>query len=78
MIEESKWLKSQGYKINDPGLTGLGTKHCFQFLDGNLTQDQLFNLIYLDTIHYAKRQMTWFKKDTRIKWIEVGLKIGRF
>ncbi len=69
ILEESRWLKSHGYTLRDPGLSGLGYKHCFQFLEKNITKEKLFDLIYLDTVHYAKRQMTWFKKDPRINWL---------
>jgi len=71
MIEETKWLLQHNYQASDPGLNSLGYKHCFQYLERKISEDELFNQIYLDTLHYAKRQMTWFKKNQKIEWLSI-------
>jgi len=49
-------------------LQTVGYKELFNFFDGNCTLQQAVEQIKLNTRHYAKRQMTWFKKDTAINW----------
>lgn len=47
---------------------GLGYFWISQFLQNKLPEDQLFEKVYASEKDYAKRQMTWFKKDQRIVW----------
>lgn len=72
MIEETKNLLSSGYAENCPGLQSLGYKYVIQYLKNNITRDEMHKLIFRDTCHYIKRQMTWFRKDNRIKWIDMS------
>ena len=51
-------------------LRTLGYNEMFQYLDGSYSIDECVRLIKINTRHYAKRQLTWFRKDTQIKWIE--------
>lgn len=54
-----------------PALQTVGYKEVFSFLDGTLTQEAAIQQIKIHTRQYAKRQMTWFKKDAEIKWINM-------
>jgi len=47
----------------------IGIKEIKSYLDGDLTLDQAKALIKKNTRNYAKRQMTWFKKDKRVEWV---------
>ena len=58
-IEEVKQLKDKGYNIDL--IKEIGYKDINNYLDNNITYDELLNKIKQDTRHYAKRQITWFK-----------------
>ena len=57
-------------KKNLNALNTVGYKEIFNFFNGNYTKEEAINLIKRNTKKYAKRQMTWFKKDTSYQWIE--------
>jgi tRNA dimethylallyltransferase len=69
MIEETKDLLESGYSPKSPALQSLGYKHITKYLNNNIQYDLMRQLIIRDTRHYAKRQLTWFRRDTRINWI---------
>lgn len=76
MIEEISTLKEKGfhYKTHN-SLNTVGAKEVFDFLDDLITYDKMTELIKQNSRRYAKRQMTWFRKDENIKWIEQDLEI---
>jgi tRNA dimethylallyltransferase len=49
-------------------LQTVGYKELFEYIDGNITIDEAIRSIKRNTRHYAKRQLTWFAKDQKIKW----------
>lgn len=51
-------------------LQTVGYKELFRYLNGQSSLDEAVHLIKQNTRHYAKRQMTWFKKDSSIQWID--------
>ncbi len=53
-------------------LQTVGYKELFSFFDGTCTLGQAIEQIKLDTRHYAKRQLTWFKKDGTINWMDAA------
>ena len=57
-------------KKNLNALNTVGYKEIFNFFNGNYTKKEAINLIKRNTKKYAKRQMTWFKKDKSYQWIE--------
>lgn len=50
-------------------LQTVGYKELFDYFNGNISKQQAIEKIKISTRQYAKRQMTWFKKDTEIKWL---------
>ncbi len=54
-------------------LQTVGYKELFEYFDENATLSQSIDLIKQHTRHYAKRQLTWFKKDTETHWIDARL-----
>jgi tRNA dimethylallyltransferase len=50
-------------------LNTVGYKELFDHLDGNTTLEEAVQLIQLHTAQFAKRQMTWFRKDTTVEWM---------
>ena len=57
-------------KKNLNALNTVGYKEIFNFFNGNYSREEAINLIKRNTKKYAKRQMTWFKRDTSYQWIE--------
>lgn len=69
MINETKKVIEMGYPKNSPGLQGLGYKHIVHHLEKKIPIKEIIEIFQQDTRRYAKRQMTWFKRDKRIKWL---------
>jgi tRNA dimethylallyltransferase len=53
-------------------LQTVGYKELFEYLDGKISVQKAIEQIRTNTRHYAKRQMTWFKKDEEMKWFASG------
>lgn len=53
-------------------LNTVGYKEMFSYFRGEITRDEAIRLIQQNSRHYAKRQMTWFRKDTDIHWIDAS------
>jgi len=71
-IEEVKMLRDMDYKEDLNSMQGLGYKQINKHLNGVYTKEKATDLIKIDTRHYAKRQMTWFKnKIKNIEWIDL-------
>lgn len=69
LIEETKRLLEMGYDKNLPSMTSLGYKEIIKYLDGELTLEEASELLKKNTRNYAKRQITWFKRDKNIIWL---------
>lgn len=70
LIDEVKGLIEKGYKKEMISMQGIGYKEIIEYLNGETTLDEAIDKIKLGTRHYAKRQMTWFRRDERINWID--------
>jgi len=69
-IDEVKSLIEGGYTKNDPGMQSHGYREIMDAIEsGSIDRDQLAETIAAKTRQYAKRQMTWWKGDSRIRWI---------
>lgn len=69
LIDEVKRLLEMGYDKNLPSMQGIGYKEIIMYLEDLISLDEAINIIKKGTRNYAKRQLTWFKRDNRIKWI---------
>ncbi|MCJ7458296.1 MAG: tRNA (adenosine(37)-N6)-dimethylallyltransferase MiaA [candidate division Zixibacteria bacterium] len=69
LVDEVKNLKVEGYDLRFAPLKTFGYKEIFHYLDGKISLDEAVQNIKLETRHYAKRQITWFKKEEGIFWI---------
>ena len=67
LIEEASSL--QPYQDLN-ALQTVGYSELFDYFNGKITKEKAIELIKQNTRHYAKRQMTWFKKDDSINWLE--------
>lgn len=68
LIEEVKWLM-QNYKISSTAMQGIDYKEVIEYLNVDITFEEMVEKLKIETRHYAKRQLTWFRRDNRIKWV---------
>ncbi len=71
LIREVKRLLTRGYSKRLNSLQGLGYRQAIEFLEGKYDRERMKYLIKRDTRRYAKRQLTWWRKDGRIHWIKM-------
>ncbi|MFA6354133.1 MAG: tRNA (adenosine(37)-N6)-dimethylallyltransferase MiaA [Candidatus Paceibacterota bacterium] len=69
LVEETKKIV-QKYRKGIKALNTIGYKEVIDFLEGKISKEEAKEKIKMNTWHYAKRQMTWFKKDKKINWID--------
>ena len=65
---EVKKLLDMGYAPEIPSMTSLGYREMVQYLHGEISLDKAIELIKRNTRQYAKRQMTWFRRDREVIW----------
>lgn len=69
LIEEVKEILKKHEKF-PTAMQGLGYKEVVSFLAGKMTQEEMMEKIKMETRRYAKRQMTWFRKNKQTIWLE--------
>lgn len=69
LLDEVKKLVSKKYHWDLPSMSGIGYRQFKDYLEGKTTLEQSVELLKKDTKHYAKRQLTWFRRDKEIKWV---------
>ena len=67
LVQEVKDLVSN-YNISKTALQGLGYKEVVEYLNGQLTYEEMVEKIKQESRRYAKRQITWFRREKSIKW----------
>lgn len=70
LIDEVKFLKEKGYTKDLVSMQGLGYKEILDYLDGSSTLDEAIYILKRDTRHFAKRQLTWFRREKVTTWID--------
>ena len=70
-IDETKAVIAKGSRDWLYGLPAIGYRHIIDFLEGKHPRERMIELIQTDTRHYAKRQMTWFRKMKAVEWAAV-------
>lgn len=70
LIEEVKRLKERGCTKQMVSMQGLGYKEIFAYLEGDCSLEEAVYVIKRDTRHFAKRQLTWFKRERDVIWIQ--------
>ncbi|MGE4272885.1 MAG: tRNA (adenosine(37)-N6)-dimethylallyltransferase MiaA [Desulfitobacterium sp.] len=68
LIEETHSLLKEGYSPRLKPLQSIGYRHALLYLYGKVTQQEMLRIFQRDTRHFAKRQLTWFRRDPRIIW----------
>lgn len=69
LVEEVRRLKDMGYTRDMVSMQGLGYKEILDVLDGVYPLEEGIRIIKRDTRHFAKRQLTWFKREREVEWI---------
>lgn len=69
LVEEVQGLKDRGFNKQMVSMQGLGYKEILDYLDGNLTLEEAVYILKRDTRHFAKRQLTWFRREPEVSWI---------
>ena len=69
LIEEVQNLKNMGYDRSYVSMQALGYKEILSFLDGEITLEEAIYILKRDTRHFAKRQLTWFKREKEVIWV---------
>ena len=68
LIKEVKQI-SKKYNKFPTAMQGLGYKEVVEYLEGNCTKEEMIEKIKKETRHYAKRQLTWFRKNSQTIWL---------
>ncbi len=69
LVEEVKGLRSRGYDRSLVSMQGLGYKEILSWLDGEILFEESVRILKRDTRHFAKRQLTWFKRERDVIWL---------
>lgn len=76
LLEEVRALKDRGIARDSVSMQGLGYKELLAYLDGEIPLEEAVRIIRRDTRHFAKRQLTWFRREKDVIWID-RQKIGQ-
>lgn len=68
LLEEVKRLAAQGYTRELVSMQGLGYKELLSYLDGECSLEEAIEILKRDTRHFAKRQLTWFRRERDVIW----------
>lgn len=69
LVEEVRSLIAGGISPDSVAMQGLGYKETVRYINGDISLDRLSELIKLGTRHFAKRQITWFKRERDVNWL---------
>lgn len=69
LLEEVSALKDKGYTKDMVSMQGLGYKEILDYLNGECTLEEAIYILKRDTRHFAKRQLTWFRREKDVIWV---------
>lgn len=70
LVDEVTKLKEMGYHREMVSMQGLGYKEMLDYLDGKCTLEEAIYIIKRETRHFAKRQLTWFRRERDVLWLD--------
>lgn len=70
LVREVQSLKEKGYTRDMVSMQGLGYKEMLDYLDNKCSLEEAVEIIKRDIRHFAKRQITWFKRESDVTWID--------
>ncbi|MDD4237110.1 MAG: tRNA (adenosine(37)-N6)-dimethylallyltransferase MiaA [Desulfotomaculaceae bacterium] len=71
LVEEVHQLLESGYSRDLNAMRSLGYKEIAAYLTGEISMEQAVELLKRNTRRFAKRQLTWFRRDDRIRWLDI-------
>ena len=71
LVEEVERLKESGCHRGMVSMQGLGYKEILDYLDGQRTLLEAVRVLKRDTRHFAKRQLTWFRRERDVRWLKL-------
>lgn len=71
LVEEVMHLKNMGLTRDMVSMQGLGYKEILDYLQGIYTLEEAIYILKRDTRHFAKRQITWFKRERDVRWLDL-------
>ena len=74
LLKEVDTLRKRGYDRSYVSMQGLGYKELLAYLDGECTLEEAVYILKRDTRHFAKRQLTWFKRERDTDWLSLDQK----
>ena len=69
LVEEVKRLQERGLTASDVSMQGLGYKEILGALEGQMSLEEAVYVIKRDTRHFAKRQLSWFRRERDVRWV---------
>lgn len=72
LIDEVQRLKEMGCHRGQTSMQGLGYKEILDYLEGRCSLEEAVYILKRDTRHFAKRQLTWFRRERQVRWIELS------
>lgn len=69
LVAEVEGLRNRGFTRDMVSMQGLGYKEILDYLDGKLTLEEAVYILKRDTRHFAKRQLTWFRREPEVTWV---------
>ena len=70
LVDEVQKLKNMGFHRDMVSMQGLGYKEILDYLDGKTTLEEAIYIIKRETRHFAKRQLTWFRRERDVIWLD--------
>jgi tRNA dimethylallyltransferase len=71
VVKETEGLLARGYGRELASMKGLGYRQVAGFLAGEYNFEEAVRLLKRDTRHFAKRQVTWFRREPGIQWMSI-------
>lgn len=71
LLDEVRYLKDKGFTKDMVSMQGLGYKEILSFLAGEISLEEAICILKRDTRHFAKRQITWFKREPDVIWLNL-------
>lgn len=70
LLEEVKGLQREGLHRGMVSMQGLGYKEILAYLEGEYPLEEAIRILKRDTRHFAKRQLTWFRREPEVTWVD--------
>jgi tRNA dimethylallyltransferase len=76
LVEETRGLVERGYSWELPSMSSLGYREMGRYLRGETSLEEATERFKLDTHSYIRRQLTWFRSEKSITWLDAGLPLA--